>query len=129
VRLTRAIGAELVEARDESRATGQPARRFKELTGSNRKSWSRKRRVIAKAEWTRAGRMAPPRAEKPDPKPSTVHQIGVSPTVHQIGASPPYPKSDCPATILAARHSAITPAAISVSSPESDSTIGAVGSV
>jgi hypothetical protein len=32
VRLTRTIGAELVRARDESRATGQPARRFKELT-------------------------------------------------------------------------------------------------
>jgi hypothetical protein len=53
VRLTRAIGAELAEAREESRATGQPARRFKELTWSTRKSWSRKRRVIAKAEWTK----------------------------------------------------------------------------
>ena len=52
VRLNRAIGAELVEAREESRTTGQPARRFKELTWSTRKSWSRKRRVIAKAEWT-----------------------------------------------------------------------------
>jgi hypothetical protein len=53
VRLTRTIGAELVEARDESRATDQSARRFKELTWSTRKSWSRKRRVIAKAEWTK----------------------------------------------------------------------------
>jgi len=53
VRLTRAIGAELVEARDESRTTGQPARRFKEFTWSTRKSWSRERRVIAKAEWTK----------------------------------------------------------------------------
>lgn len=53
VRLTRTIGAELVEARDESHATGQPARRFKEFTWSTRKSWSRKRRVIAKAEWTK----------------------------------------------------------------------------
>jgi Transposase DDE domain group 1 len=53
VRLTRTIGAELVEARDESRMTGEPARRFKELTWSTRKSWSRPRRVIAKAEWTR----------------------------------------------------------------------------
>ena len=53
VRLTRTIGAELVQARDESRATGQPARRFKELTWSTRKSWSCKRRVIAKAEWTK----------------------------------------------------------------------------
>jgi len=53
VRLTRTIGAELVEARDESQATGQPARRFKDMTWSTRKSWSRKRRVIAKAEWTK----------------------------------------------------------------------------
>ncbi len=55
VRLNRAIGAELVEARAESRTTGQPARRFKELTWSTRKSWSRKRRVIGKAEWTQGG--------------------------------------------------------------------------
>jgi hypothetical protein len=52
VRLTRAIGAELVEARDESRTTGHAARRFKELSWSTRTSWSRARRVIAKAEWT-----------------------------------------------------------------------------
>jgi hypothetical protein len=53
LRLTRAIGAELVEARDESQSTGEPARRFKELIWSTRKSWSRKRRVVAKAEWTK----------------------------------------------------------------------------
>ena len=53
VRLTRAIGAELVAARDESQASGQPARRFKELIWSTRQSWSRSRRVIGKAEWTK----------------------------------------------------------------------------
>jgi hypothetical protein len=52
VRLNRAIGAELAEAREESRTTGRPARRFKELIWSTRKSWSCKRRVIGKAEWT-----------------------------------------------------------------------------
>jgi hypothetical protein len=52
VRLNRAIGAELLEAREESGTTGRPARRFKELTWSTRKSWSRARRVIGKAEWT-----------------------------------------------------------------------------
>ncbi|MGH6675907.1 MAG: IS1380 family transposase [Xanthobacteraceae bacterium] len=52
VRLNRAIGAELVAAREENLTTGQPARRFKELIWSTRKSWSRQRRVIAKAEWT-----------------------------------------------------------------------------
>jgi hypothetical protein len=51
-RLNRAIGTELMAAREESRATGEPARRFKELTWSTRKSWSRQRRVIGKAEWT-----------------------------------------------------------------------------
>jgi hypothetical protein len=52
VRLNRAIGAELAEAQEESRATGRPARRFRELIWSTRKSWSRARRVIGKAEWT-----------------------------------------------------------------------------
>ncbi len=52
VRLTRAIGAELIEARAESVTTKAPARRFKELIWTTRKSWSQPRRVIAKAEWT-----------------------------------------------------------------------------
>jgi Transposase DDE domain group 1 len=51
-RLNRAIGEELAAARNESRETGQPARRFKDLIWSTRKSWSRRRRVIGKAEWT-----------------------------------------------------------------------------
>jgi len=51
-RLNRAIGAELAAAKQESLTSGEPARRFKELIWSTRKSWSRKRRVIAKAEWT-----------------------------------------------------------------------------
>jgi hypothetical protein len=51
-RLIRAIGTELAAAKEESETTGRAARRFKDLTWSTRKSWSRKRRVIAKAEWT-----------------------------------------------------------------------------
>ncbi len=51
-RLIRAIGAELAAAKAESEATAKPARRFQDLTWSTRRSWSRKRRVIAKAEWT-----------------------------------------------------------------------------
>jgi hypothetical protein len=51
-RLIRAIGAELAAAKEESEATAKPARRFKDLTWSTRRSWSRKRRVVAKAEWT-----------------------------------------------------------------------------
>jgi len=53
VRLNRAIGAELVAAREESRTTGAPARRFKDFIWSTRKSWSCQRRVIGKAEWTK----------------------------------------------------------------------------
>jgi len=52
-RLNRAIGAELAAAQAESRSTGQAARRFKELFWTTRKTWSRERRVIGKAEWTR----------------------------------------------------------------------------
>src|SRR5207244_13407308 len=53
VRLTRTIGAQLVDARNESQASGQPARRFKDFIWSTRNSWSRQRRVVAKADWTR----------------------------------------------------------------------------
>jgi Transposase DDE domain group 1 len=52
-RLKDTIAAELGEAQQESRQTGKPARRFKDFTWSTLKSWSRERRVIAKAEWTR----------------------------------------------------------------------------
>jgi hypothetical protein len=53
VRLTATIEAELAEAQEESQQSGRPARRFKDFTWSTRKSWSRERRVIAKAEWTK----------------------------------------------------------------------------
>jgi hypothetical protein len=52
-RLKGMIAAELGEAQQESQQTGKPARRFKDFTWSTLKSWSRERRVIAKAEWTR----------------------------------------------------------------------------
>ena len=51
-RLVRSIGAELQSAAAESSATQRPARRFKELVYRTRKSWSRPRRVVAKAEHT-----------------------------------------------------------------------------
>jgi hypothetical protein len=51
-RLQRAIGAELHAAKLESEATGRPARRFRELRYATQKSWSRTRRVVAKAEHT-----------------------------------------------------------------------------
>jgi Transposase DDE domain group 1 len=51
-RLTAAIAAELQEARQLGDSTGKPARRFKDLMWSTLDSWSRARRVVAKAEWT-----------------------------------------------------------------------------
>jgi hypothetical protein len=51
-RLVRAIGAELHEAAAESAQTHRPARRFKELSYRTQRSWSRARRVVAKAEQT-----------------------------------------------------------------------------
>lgn len=51
-RLVSQIEHELAEAGAQSRATGKPARRFKELRYQTLKSWSRERRVVAKAEVT-----------------------------------------------------------------------------
>jgi hypothetical protein len=51
-RLVGEIASELAAAEEDNKASGQPARRFKEFSWSTRNSWSRQRRVIAKAEWT-----------------------------------------------------------------------------
>jgi hypothetical protein len=55
VRLTAAITAELEAARHHSERTGRPARRFTDFMWSTLDSWSRQRRVVAKAEWTGGG--------------------------------------------------------------------------
>ncbi|HTR14360.1 MAG TPA: IS1380 family transposase [Roseiarcus sp.] len=52
-RLVEEIAVELLQAEAEAAATGKPARRFKDFRYATRNSWSRERRVIAKAEWTR----------------------------------------------------------------------------
>jgi hypothetical protein len=52
VRLVAEIEAELAVAAADSLETGQPARRFKDFRWTTRDSWSRRRRVVAKAEWT-----------------------------------------------------------------------------
>src|ERR1700682_6503170 len=51
-RLPAMIASELPEAAAASKASGQPERRFKQFMWSTIDSWSRRRRVIAKAEWT-----------------------------------------------------------------------------
>jgi hypothetical protein len=50
-RLQRALGKEMEEARAAHERTGKPARRFRDFRYKTRKSWSRERRVIGKAEY------------------------------------------------------------------------------
>jgi hypothetical protein len=52
-RLVAMIADELAQAKAKSRRTGKPARTFKEFKWLTRESWSRERRVIAKAEFTK----------------------------------------------------------------------------
>jgi hypothetical protein len=51
-RLVAEIASELAQAQATYEATGRAARVFKDFSWSTRDSWSAKRRVIAKAEWT-----------------------------------------------------------------------------
>jgi len=51
-RLVAMIEEELVTAKAAAEKTGRPARRFKDFQWSTRDTWSRRRRVVAKAEWT-----------------------------------------------------------------------------
>src|SRR3954469_14034995 len=52
-RLEARVAAALQEARTMAAATGRPARVFRDFLWSTKETWSRRRRVIAKAEWTR----------------------------------------------------------------------------
>ncbi len=51
-RLAAMIESELAAAKSAAEASGKSARRFKEFPWSTLDSWSRERRVVAKAEWT-----------------------------------------------------------------------------
>jgi hypothetical protein len=50
-RLVAEIEAELAQAAEQSRQSEKRARRFKDFIRQTHKSWSRERRVVAKAEW------------------------------------------------------------------------------
>src|SRR5262249_21226379 len=51
-RLVAEISAELAAAKDMAETTGRAARMFKDFNWRTLDSWSRERRVVAKAEWT-----------------------------------------------------------------------------
>jgi hypothetical protein len=52
-RLIAVIEDDLARAEAKSRRTGQPERRFKSFMWTTRTTWSHRRRVVAKAEWTK----------------------------------------------------------------------------
>jgi len=54
-RLEQRIAGRMAEAEAAHRASGQPARHFADFLWTTRDSWSRRRRVVAKAEWTGGG--------------------------------------------------------------------------
>ena len=80
-RLSGEIEGQLAAAQAESERTGRPARRFKDFLWTTRDSWSRRRRVIAKAEWT---------AGKANPR-FIVTSLGR----HEVKARPLYEKIYC----------------------------------
>jgi hypothetical protein len=52
-RLAEELAIDLAWAEEEAGRTGRPARRYKDFRWSTLDSWSRRRRVVGKAEWTR----------------------------------------------------------------------------
>jgi hypothetical protein len=52
-RLVEEISIDLAWAEEEANRTGRSARRFRDFRWSTLDSWSRRRRVVGKAEWTR----------------------------------------------------------------------------
>ena len=52
-RLVEEVSIDLAWAEEEASRTGKPARRLRDFRWSTLDSWSRRRRVIGKAEWTR----------------------------------------------------------------------------
>jgi hypothetical protein len=55
-RLEAELAGELAAVETTALATGRPTRRFKEFWWATHDSWSRRRLVVAKAEWTHGGR-------------------------------------------------------------------------
>ncbi len=54
-RLEERVGGEMIQAELASTATGKPARLFADFLWTTLDSWSRRRRVVAKAEWSPRG--------------------------------------------------------------------------
>jgi hypothetical protein len=105
-RLVEEIKTALVEAAIESVATGKPARRFRDFSWSTLDSWSRCRRVIAKAEWT--GGEANPRFVVTSLKPAEVGAQHLYETIYCARGEMENRIKECQLDLFADRTSAAT---------------------
>jgi hypothetical protein len=85
-RLIAEIESELEQAAVKSERTGKPARCFKDFVWRTRSSWSRQRRVVAKAEWTQ-GESFKVRVERANSK--TLNSVLTTPWVCGLSIQPP----------------------------------------
>jgi len=87
-RLIAEIKTELDQAAVQSRRTGKPARRFKDFRWTTRSSWSRRRRVVAKAEWTKTRPIrasSSPRSRVPSARPAIFTKRSTAPAATWSG--------------------------------------------
>jgi hypothetical protein len=105
-RLEAEIAPELADAEAMSRASGTAARVFKEIHWTTLNSWSRKRRVVAKAEWTQGG--PNPRFIVTSLKPSAIDGRRLYETVYCARGEMENRIKECQLDLFADRTSAAT---------------------
>jgi hypothetical protein len=105
-RLTTEIAAEIEAARLEAEASGKPARRFRDFVWSTLDSWSRRRRVVGKAEWT--GGAANPRFVVTSLKPAQAEARHLYETIYCARGAMENRIKECQLDLFADRTSAVT---------------------
>jgi len=94
-RLITKIGTELDQARDEMKKTGTVARVFADFTWSTLKSWSAKRRVVAKAEVLPPTDKTSSDPEKPTAGKANPRFVVTSLSADEVAAQPLYEDRYC----------------------------------
>jgi hypothetical protein len=105
-RLTAEIAVEIEAARVEAEASGKPARRFRDFVWSTLDSWSRRRRVVGKAEWT--GGAANPRFVVTSLKPAQAEARHLYETIYCARGEMENRIKECQLDLFADRTSAAT---------------------
>src|SRR5215472_5602076 len=105
-RLTAEIAVEIEAARVEAEASGKPARRFRDFVWSALDSWSRRRRVVGKAEWT--GGAANPRFVVTSLKPAQAEARHLYETIYCARGEMENRIKECQLDLFADRTSATT---------------------